>query len=172
MDLKNKVELRAKFGITEEMVMPFEPLPIISTPFGNLSAPAICAQLSIKSQNDKDKLLAAKEMIYSKGFYEGVILVGKYANTKVQDAKPLIRADMIASGEAALYSEPESLVISRSGCECVVAFTDQWYMKYGPSYKWHGPVSEYVTKKHLQTFSEQVQTKFETAVGICLICTL
>ena len=30
-----------------------------------------------------------------------------------------------------LYSEPERQVISRSGDECVVALTDQWYLNYG-----------------------------------------
>ena len=30
-----------------------------------------------------------------------------------------------------LYSEPEKQVISRSGDECVVALTDQWYLNYG-----------------------------------------
>ncbi len=45
---------------------------------------------------------------------------------RVQDCKPLIKAEMIAAGTAAVYSEPESLVMSRSGVECVVALTDQW----------------------------------------------
>ena len=30
-----------------------------------------------------------------------------------------------------MYWEPESLVMSRSGDECVVATTDQWYLSYG-----------------------------------------
>lgn len=32
----------------------------------------ICDQLKIQSQNDRDKLLEAKEKVYLKGFYEGV----------------------------------------------------------------------------------------------------
>ena len=31
-DLKNKAPLREKYGVTDEMVMPFEPVPIINIP--------------------------------------------------------------------------------------------------------------------------------------------
>jgi len=32
--------------------------------------------LKIQSQNDRDKLAEAKELVYLKGFYEGVMLIG------------------------------------------------------------------------------------------------
>ena len=38
-----------------------------------------CAQLKIKSQNDRDALAKAKEMVYLKGFYEGKLIIGDYA---------------------------------------------------------------------------------------------
>jgi len=42
-DLKNKQPLREKYGITDEMVLPFDPVPIINIPeFGNLSAVSVC----------------------------------------------------------------------------------------------------------------------------------
>merc|ERR1719228_395597 len=78
MDLKNKAPLREKYGITEEMVN-FEPVPIIDVPeYGNLSAPSICQTMGIKSQNDREKLLEAKEKVYLRGFYEGTLLVGEF----------------------------------------------------------------------------------------------
>ena len=55
-----------------------------------------------------------------------VLTVGPHAGKKVQEAKKVIQRDMVASGEAVLYQEPERTVITRSGDQCVVALTDQW----------------------------------------------
>ena len=78
MDLKNKKAFREKYNITDDMVLPFDPIPIIEVEgFGNLSAPTICQQLKIQSQNDHEKLKEAKEKVYLKGFYEGVIMTKK-----------------------------------------------------------------------------------------------
>ena len=52
--------------------------------------------------------------------------MGPHAGKKVQEAKKVIQRDMVASGEAVLYQEPERTVITRSGDQCVVALTDQW----------------------------------------------
>ena len=52
--------------------------------------------------------------------------VGDFKGAKVQDAKKEIQQQMISNGEAVLYQEPESTVISRSGDVCVVALCDQW----------------------------------------------
>ena len=45
--------------------------------------------------------------------------------------KAAMKEELIASNEAIAYSEPEKMVMSRSGDECVVALTDQWYLTYG-----------------------------------------
>ncbi len=64
---------RKKFGVTDEMVLPFSPIPIIRVPeLGDLSAVFACDKMKVNSQNDKDQLEKAKEMTYLKGFYEGV----------------------------------------------------------------------------------------------------
>ena len=55
-----------------------------------------------------------------------VLTVGEYAGEKVQEAKKKVQALMVSQGEAALYQEPESTVVSRSGDVCVVALCDQW----------------------------------------------
>ena len=76
-DLQQKQPMREKFGLADEHVLPFEPVPIIHIPdFGDLSAVFLVDELKIKSQNDKDLLKQAKDKAYLKGFYEGKMLVG------------------------------------------------------------------------------------------------
>jgi leucyl-tRNA synthetase len=49
------------------MVLPFNPVPIIELqPYGHLSAPTICNQMKIDSQNDAYRLLQAEEKIFTK----------------------------------------------------------------------------------------------------------
>ena len=45
--------------------------------------------------------------------------------------KGIMRKELIEAGECLPYSEPESRVVSRSGDDCVVALTDQWFLTYG-----------------------------------------
>ena len=56
---------------------------------------------------------------------------------QVADVKNVIKKELLEEGVAILYSEPEKLVMSRSGGECVVALTDQWYLTYGEDH-WKG----------------------------------
>jgi leucyl-tRNA synthetase len=108
------------------------PIPIISTPtYGDMAAPTIVKQMKIQSPKDTKLLAEAKEAVYRDGFYNGVMLIGKYKGEKVEEAKPKVRDDLLKSGEAFVYNEPEGLVISRSADECIVALCDQWYLDYG-----------------------------------------
>ena len=151
-DLQQKPALREKYGLTAEQVA-FPVVEIIDVPgFGRAAALAVCDTLKIKSQNDAALLKQAKDLVYSTGFYQGVMLVGPHAGTKVCDAKPLVRASLIAAGHAAAYWEPENLVVSRSGDECVVAELDQWYLKYGEE-EWRGVVSAWVASPGFKTFN-------------------
>ncbi|DBA01193.1 TPA: hypothetical protein N0F65_002328 [Lagenidium giganteum] len=144
-DLKQKPALREKYNIADHMVMPYDVVPIIDIPgFGDKAAVKVCDDLKIVSQNDKDKLAKAKEMVYMKGFYEGVMLVGSQKGQKVCDAKPLVRQELMDSGDAIPYWEPESVVMSRSGDECVVAHLDQWYLNYGAE-DWKKRVMDHVS---------------------------
>lgn len=157
-DLKNKKPLREKYGIEDDMVLPFEPVPIIDIPsIGNLSAVTVCQELKVQSQNDRDKLAEAKERVYLKGFYEGVLQVGKYAGSKVQDVKKTIQNELIEDEQAVLYMEPEKQIISRSGDECVVALCDQWYLDYG-SEEWKERTRKCLDQ--LNTFHDEVKNNF------------
>jgi leucyl-tRNA synthetase len=117
------VQFREKFGITEEMVK-FEIVEIIEIPgYGRSAAVRVCEEKGIQSQNDSAKLAEAKEEVYLKGFYEGILLVGSQAGRKVCDAKDIVRQEMIDNGFAAVYFEPEKLVCVSARCcvRCCVA---------------------------------------------------
>lgn len=162
-DIKKKQALREKYGIQDFMVLPFEPVPIIEIPgYGNLSAPLVCDELKIQSQNDREKLAEAKEKVYLKGFYEGIMLVEGFKGQKVQDVKKPIQKMMVEKGEALIYMEPEKQVLSRSADECVVALCDQWYLDYGNE-EWkkqaHGVL------EHLETFCDETRKNFEATLA-------
>jgi leucyl-tRNA synthetase len=84
MDLKHKAPFRAKYNVTDEMVFPFEVVPIIDIPeYGDTAAVTLYNELKIASQKDKDKLTIAKDRVYLKGFYDGVMKVGPHAGMYV-----------------------------------------------------------------------------------------
>ena len=65
-ELKDKPLFREKFGLTAEMVEPFEVVPIIEIPgYGDKSAEFMCEKLNIASPNDAEKLREAKDEVSS-----------------------------------------------------------------------------------------------------------
>ncbi|KAK2873090.1 hypothetical protein Q8A67_022987 [Cirrhinus molitorella] len=161
-DIKKKQALREKYGIQDYMVLPFEPVPIIEIPgYGNLSAPLVCDELKIQSQNDREKLAEAKEKVYLKGFYEGIMLVEGFKGQKVQDVKKPIQKMMVEKGEAMVYMEPEKQVLSRSADECVVALCDQWYLDYGNE-EWKKQATGVL--EALETFCDETRKNFEATL--------
>lgn len=159
VDLQKKQPLREKYGIKDHMVLPYQPIPIIEVPgLGNLSAVTVCENLKIQSQNDKDKLLEAKELVYLKGFYDGVLLVGDHAGKKVQDVKKDLRQYLVDRNEADVYFEPEKTIISRSGDVCVVALCNQWYLNYGETV-WRSQATNLLG--NMELYHDEVRKNFE-----------
>ena len=160
IEFKKKKAFREKYGLTDEMVLPFDPIEIIEIPgYSRLSAEKAYKQYKVKSMNDKKKLERAKEDVYSRGFYAGEMLVGEHVKMKVQDAKPLVKAMMIEANQAATYYEPEKKVVSRSGDECVVALCDQWYLNYGQQEQ-KERLKKYVNSDQFETYTKVVQNEF------------
>ncbi len=167
-DWKTRANWRDQYGVKEEWVQPFEVVPIIeivndpmSNELGTASAVYCCETLfKIDSHKNKDKLEEAKKICYSKGFYNGVLIKGEFAGKSVQEAKKLVKDRMIELGLALNYYEPESLVTSRSGDECVVSLCDQWYITYGEP-EWLAQV-----ENHLRTnFDMFNQSAFQAQVA-------
>ena len=159
-DLQKKKEFRAKFGVKEEWVIGYEPVPIIKTStYGDMAAIKLCETMKIVSQNDADKLKLAKDAAYLKGFNEGVMTVGICDGEKVSVAKNKVRKYMIDNGMAADYWEPFETVISRSGEECIVALCDQWCLNYGEN-DWKQKVMNHVTSKDFSCYNETCYNSF------------
>lgn len=161
-ELKDKEALRQKFNIEDFKVLPFDAIPIIdSSTYGKCSAETVVKQLNIKSQNDAVNLEKAKDMVYKDDFYVGVMSVGPHAGKSVQEAKNLIRDELVANGSAFVYFEPEGQVISRSGDECIVALTDQWYIDYGePSWRKKAELC----LERMNVFSDEVRHQFSSTL--------
>ncbi|GAA5814564.1 hypothetical protein MFLAVUS_008062 [Mucor flavus] len=158
-DLKKKPEY---YNIEAAWVEGFEPIPIIETPnYGNLIAPKLCEIKKINSQKDKNQLAEAKEIAYKEAFYQGVMCYGEFSGVKVQDAKPKVREALLKSGEAFVYNEPESLVMSRSGDECVVALLDQWYIDYGEE-EWLAKTKKCLAQ--MNTYTSETRNQFEAVL--------
>ncbi|KAI7902565.1 leucyl-tRNA synthetase [Cokeromyces recurvatus] len=158
-DLKKKPEY---YHIDPEWVKDFNPIPIIDTPnYGNLIAPKLCEIKKINSQKDRNQLAEAKEIAYKEAFYQGVMCIGDFKGMKVQEAKPKVKQELINSGEAFVYNEPESLVISRSGDECVVALLDQWYIDYGEE-EWLAKTKKCLSQ--MNTFTTETRNQFEAVL--------
>lgn len=145
-------------------------LPIIETPsYGNLTAKYLVETMKINSPKDAKQLADAKELAYREGFYKGKMIYGDFTGKSVEEAKPLVRQQLLDSGEAFNYAEPDGEVISRSGDSCVAGHLDQWFMNYGAPEKsgdkdWQPKVLEYVLNESgngLNTFSTEVKNSFE-----------
>ncbi|KAK3670327.1 cytosolic leucyl tRNA synthetase [Recurvomyces mirabilis] len=165
MDLVKKAEY---YKIKKEWA-DVDILPIIETPsYGNLTAKFLVEKMKIMSPKDAKQLAEAKDLAYKEGFYQGKMIYGNFAGKSVEEAKPLVRQQLIDAGDAFAYAEPEGLVISRSGDECVAGHLDQWFMNYGTpersgDQKWQPSVLEHVKNEKgegLNTFSTEVKNAF------------
>ncbi|KAL6947792.1 cytosolic leucyl tRNA synthetase [Hanseniaspora uvarum] len=159
-DLKNK---SAYYGIDNDWVKDLEVLPIIDTEkYGNLTAKTLCEEMKIQSPKDAVKLAEAKKIAYKEDYYSGVMAVGKYKGEKVEIAKSKLKAEMIADGTAFVYNEPEGLVISRSGDDCIVSLEDQWYVDYGEE-SWKVQAKECL--EQMECFAPEVKNAFESTLN-------
>ena len=160
-DYANYMELRKKaefYGIDPTWVA-HDIVPIVSTPdYGTNMAEAVCAKFKVQSPKDRAALDQAKEVSYKQGFYNGTMIVGPYAGRPVPEAKPLMQKDLIDSGNAFVYAEPEGRIVSRSGDECVIALFDQWYLDYGEE-AWRKQAELLLSR--MNTYQPETRNSFE-----------
>ena len=162
-EFKTNEKLREKWNIKPEMI--YDPVHIINlSGYGPLPAKDACEKLGIKSSKDKIKLAEAKEEVYSKGFYQGVLDIGPYKGQAIQEAKVKVKNDLINSGEALTYYEPEGIIKNRSGETCVVALVDQWYIIYGEE-QWRDFVLSHIKSDKFNAYSKSTLKAFEDKIN-------
>lgn len=130
---KNEEECK-KYGLDPKEIKSIEIIPIIkSKGYGELPAKEIVEKMSIKSQEEHEKLEKATQEIYKTGFHTGVMrdTCGPYKGLRVEEAKEQMKEKMISEGKAEIlysFSEP---VICRCGRNVVIKeIEDQWFIKY------------------------------------------
>ena len=168
LDLVKKADY---YGIKKEWAE-LDIIPIIETPsYGNLSAKFLVEKLKINSPKDTKPLAEAKDLAYKEGFYKGTMVYGDFKGESVIEVKPKVRNQLIESGDAFNYAEPDGYVLSRSADECVAAHLDQWYMNYG-TYEnggdsaWQKQLIEYINDEHgLKTFTTDTKNAFEMTLS-------
>eukprot|EP01084_Bolivina_argentea_P305189 527218_1 len=104
-----------------------------------------------------------KDIIYKYGFAQGVMSIGDFKNEKVSIAKEKCQKQLIDGGLAEIYWEAEDIVYSRTGCKCVVAFCDQWFIEYGNNKQWKNEIENYINN-NLECYSSQTKNQFISAV--------
>jgi len=111
-----------------------DPITIIDVEgFGTNPAKEVCDELKIKSQNEKEKLDIATEIVYKKEFHNGYLneKCGIYAGIKISDIKDEVKNELISKNMATVLREFSEEVICRCGEKVVIKkIPDQWFIKY------------------------------------------
>ncbi len=132
--LQEDQEELKKYGLDPEEIKKIEPIPIIETKgWGDLPAVDIVDKLGIKSLEQKEELLKAKEDVYKAGFYDGILksVCEEFAGMPVIRAKDEVKEKLLDEGEASTMYEPSGEVVCRCLTPAVVKIVDdQWFLAY------------------------------------------
>jgi len=122
-----------KYNLNYDDINSIQLIPIIKCKgFGDFPAKEIVEKLKIKSLDDP-KLEEATKEIYKAGFHTGVTMeiCGQYANMKVEEAKELMKANLIEDGKADIFHDLSEEVICRCGEAVIIKrIDDQWFIRY------------------------------------------
>ncbi len=165
LDLKKTARNSRMNEAESETVLKIKPIEIIDTPgYGTLPAKKVIERMHIQSQNEKEKLDAAREEVYREGYYNGTMLqtCGPYAGMKVDAARDAIKKKMIEEGTADIFYEPSGEVVCRCLTECIVKVVDnQWFLAYGDD-EWKRLAHEAVAT--MRFFPAFMQKQFDNVI--------
>ncbi len=122
-----------KYGLDSEEVKSVQLIPIIITKgYGKFPAVEIVEKMNLLNVNDPALEEATKE-VYKAGFHTGIMRenCGRYAGMKVEQAKELMKEELIESGKADIFYDLSEEVICRCGNKVVIKrIDDQWFIRY------------------------------------------
>lgn len=164
-ELKRNPEELKKYGVDPDIVKGIKPISIISTEgLGEHPAIDICNKMNIRSQNEKDKLEKATNLVYKKEFHLGKLKegCGDHAGLKVSEIKEKLSEEFIKDGVADSMWEVTGKVVCRCGTLChVKILKNQWFLKYSDE-KWKEKVRNCI--KGMKFYPEEARLQFLNTV--------
>ncbi len=131
--LQDDKEECKKYNLNLDDIKEIKLIPIIkSKNYGDFPAKEIVEKMNIKTLTDP-KLEEATKEVYKAGFHTGVMMdtCGKFSGKKVEDAKELMKAEMLEQNQADLFHDLSEEVVCRCGEKVVIKrIDDQWFIKY------------------------------------------
>ncbi len=131
--LQENEPLCKAYGLDPKEIKKIGLYPIIKTKgFQEFPAKEIVEKLNIRSLSDP-KLEDATKEVYKAGHHSGIMtsLCGKYAGKSVEEAKELVKAELIESGKGDVFHDLNEEVLCRCGNKVVIKrIDDQWFIRY------------------------------------------
>lgn len=131
--LQQNTEECAKYGLDQKKIQEIQLIPIIETKgYGNFPAQEIVDKNNITSFTDS-RLEEENKEIYKAGHHTGIMkeTCGKYAGKKVEEAKELVKAELLQEGTADVFHDLSEEVLCRCGQRVTIKrIDDQWFIKY------------------------------------------
>ena len=131
--LQENPQLCKAYNLNPQEIKNINLIPIIKTKgYGSFPAKEMVEKLNIKSL-DNPKLEEATKEVYKAGHHSGVMAenCGKYAGKKVEEAKELIKAELLEAGKGEVFHDLSEEVLCRCGNKVVIKrIDDQWFIRY------------------------------------------
>ncbi|MBI2125526.1 leucine--tRNA ligase [Candidatus Woesearchaeota archaeon] len=131
--LQENPQLCKAYNLNPQEIKNISLIPIIKTKgYSNFPAKETVERLKIQSLSDPRLEEATKE-VYKAGHHSGVMTenCGKYAGKKVEEAKELIKAELLESGRGEVFYDLSEEVVCRCGNKVIIKrIDDQWFIRY------------------------------------------
>jgi leucyl-tRNA synthetase len=139
-ELQSRVELLERYGLDVGIVRDLKPIPLIKTPGYSITPAKDAVEArGIRSQVERDKLDDATKEVYSREYYEGVLLenTGVWAGRVVSEVKDAIVDWLVSMGIAVrIYTLPQRVYCRCGSRTHVRRVRDQWFLLYSkPEWK-------------------------------------